>query len=130
MADNLLWRRLDCRKNAVTAVAKTEFTEGELHGKSTGERWQMLAGRHGGDFKIDDGLYWGRLLSTGDAPADLQGDPVESNRRLTDDAPEKWGGWAFNSEHSRGLKVLPATRENTEWVLSRLEAREQGSPSA
>lgn len=108
VADNLLWRRVDCRKNAVTAVAKTEFSEGELHGKSTGERWRMLADRHGGDFKIDDCLYWGRLLYTGDVPADLRDD----------------------SERGRGLKTLPATEKNTEWVLNRLETREQGSPSA
>lgn len=130
VADNLLWRRVDCRKNAVTAVAKTEFTEGELHGKSTGERWQMLADRHGGDFKIDDGLYWGRLLSTGDVPADLRGYPADSSNRLTADTPENRGRRALDSERARGLKVLPATKENTEWVLSRLEAREQGSPSA
>ena len=130
VADNLLWRRIDCRKNAVTAVAKTEFSEGELHGKSTGERWQMLADKHGGDFKIDDCLYWGRLLSTGDDPADLHDGPESSSCRPTVDVPEKRGEWAFSSERVRGFKVLPATKENTEWVLSRLEAREQGSPSA
>lgn len=111
VADNLLWRRVDCRKNAVSAAAQAEFSDRELHGKSTAERWQMLADKHGGDFKIDDGLYWGRLLST-------------------DDLPEKWREQALSSERVRGLKVLPATKENTEWVLGRLEAREQGSPAA
>ena len=37
---------------------------------------------------------------------------------------------ALSSERVRGLKVLSATKENTEWVLGRLEAREQWSPSA
>lgn len=111
VADNLLWRRVDCRKNAVSAVARTEFSDGELHGKSTGERWQMLADKHDGGFKIDDCLYWGRLLSTGDVPANREGRALSSGR-------------------GRGIRVLPATKENTECVLSRLEAREQGSPSA
>lgn len=134
VADNLLWRRVDCRKNAVSAAAQAEFSDRELHEKSTAERWQMLADKHGGDFKIDDGLYWGRLLSTGDVPVDLHDESVNFSRRLlskhADDLPEKWREQALSSERVRGLKVLPATKENTEWVLGRLEAREQWSPSA
>ena len=69
---------------------------------------------------------------------DISGIParklVDFSRRLlskhADDLPEKWREQALSSERVRGLKVLSATKENTEWVLGRLEAREQWSPSA
>ena len=109
VADNLLWRRVDCRKNAVTAAAQAEFTDGELHGKSTMERWQMLADRHGGDFQIDEGLYWGRLLFKKPVTADDgQGGEVERHE----------------------LTTLPATRENADMVLSMLESDVAGKLDA
>ena len=109
VADNLLWRRVDCRKNAVTAAAQAEFTDSELHGKSTMERWQMLADKHGGDFQIDEGLYWGRLLFKKPATTDDgQGGEVER----------------------RELTTLPATRENADMVLSLLESDVAGKLGA
>lgn len=62
----LLWRRLDAMRNAVNAYALHRFTESELDGKSTGERWQMLddysrsIGEDG--FKIDDRIYRGAVV--------------------------------------------------------------------
>lgn len=109
VADNLLWRRVDCRKNAVTAAAQAEFTDGELHGKSTMERWQMLADKHGGDLQIDEGLYWGRLQFK---------KPV-----TTDDGQ---GG----EVERRELTTLPATRENADMVLSLLESDVEGKLGA
>lgn len=109
VADNLLWRRVDCRKNAVTAAAQAEFTDSELHGKSTMERWQMLADKHGGDLQIDEGLYWGRLLFK---------KPV-----TTDDGQ---GG----EVERRELTALPATRENAGMVLSLLESDVAGKLGA
>lgn len=109
VADNLLWRRVDCRKNAVTAAAQAEFTDSELHGESTMERWQMLADKHGGDFQIDEGLYWGRLLLKKPVTADDgQGGEVER----------------------RELTTLPATRENADMVLAMLESDVAGKLDA
>lgn len=109
VADNMLWRRVDCRKNAVTAAAQAEFTDSELHGKSTMERWQMLADKHGGDLQIDEGLYWGRLMFK---------KPV-----TTDDGQ---GGEVKRHE----LTTLPATRENADMVLSLLESDVEGKLGA
>lgn len=42
--ENITWRRLDARKNAVTMAAESLFSSKELHGKSTPERITMLEG--------------------------------------------------------------------------------------
>lgn len=66
LEDYLKWRRLDSIKNAISTVAVSEFTDEELEGKSTSERREMLESlyqdRDGHKFKIDDGLYYGRLF--------------------------------------------------------------------
>lgn len=101
VADNLLWRRVDCRKNAVSSMAVSEFSARGLHGKSTMERWQMLADAHGGDYKINDGLYWGRLHYKETVIVEDE-EYGEVTRRVT--------------------KTVAATKENADMVLSALEA--------
>lgn len=43
-ANAILWRALDCRKNAISMVAQAHFSPKQLHGKSRADMLQMLAG--------------------------------------------------------------------------------------
>lgn len=55
------WRRLDARKNAISATAMQNFSKKELDRKSTFERFEMLQsiGKH----EIDLGNLFGRIFS-------------------------------------------------------------------
>lgn len=57
--ENITWRRLDARKNAVSAAASALYPERELHGKSTRERAAMLEGTP--HEQMPDGVFNGRL---------------------------------------------------------------------
>lgn len=56
--NNLIWRQLDCRRNAVSSIAQTMFSSKELNGKSTKERKEMI----GDDIMEEfESKYWNQL---------------------------------------------------------------------
>jgi len=50
--ENIVWRWMDARKNSVSMLASSHFTDKELHGKSTKQRKEMLN---------DISVYWDNL---------------------------------------------------------------------
>lgn len=50
--ENIVWRWMDARKNSVSMLASSYFTDKELHGKSTKQRKEMLN---------DISVYWDNL---------------------------------------------------------------------
>lgn len=50
--ENIVWRWMDARKNSVSMLASSHFSDKDLHGKSTKQRKEMLC---------DIGVYWDNL---------------------------------------------------------------------
>lgn len=50
--ENIVWRWMDARKNSVSMLASSHFSDKELHGRSTKQRKEMLN---------DIGVYWDNL---------------------------------------------------------------------
>lgn len=58
--DNITWRRMDARRNAVSMAASALFDHRDLLGQTTAERARMLEGT---EFEVlDEGLFNGRLV--------------------------------------------------------------------
>lgn len=98
--ENLTWRRLDARKNAITMAAESLFSSKELHGKSTRERIDMLQGTV--HERLPEDFMNGRFIA-----------PVK--RKVTLDLPERGNRPAETIEVQRRVwEVLPAERDRVE----------------
>lgn len=113
----LTWRRMDCMRNAVSGIAQTIFTPGQLHGKGTAERWRMIQDKTGG-MCVDDRLYWGRLITIGE-------------EAVTSTYTDGRDGSMHTTSTTRSTETIEAaTRANTDRFLDRLRPERNGDADA
>jgi tRNA(His) guanylyltransferase len=58
----LIWRQKDCRRNAISSIARTLFSHNQLHGKNTGNLIEMIEERGLRLDHYDVGELWGRVV--------------------------------------------------------------------
>ncbi len=64
----LAWRQADARRNTMSMLARTRFTDAELHGRSTYEQHEMLLSIGTDPNDLPVGFTRGRILTPGTEP--------------------------------------------------------------